>query len=402
MSSETITIDGQSLPVAHAASAADVGALVREGKPLYPVGGGTQLHVGLPPAKRGVAVALTGLDALIDHAARDMTVTVQAGMRISRLHDILAAEGQRLPVDIPFPSQATIGGSIAVNVSGPRRYGSGTLRDFVLGISTVGAEGHETKAGGRVVKNVAGYDLCKLHTGALGTLGVITQVTLKVRPVPEASLLVASRCDGARLTAALDALHESRTRPMALEALSGPAAKEMGLGDGEWWVVVGFEDNAQAVQWQAGKVREELAAVGLGVDRTFEGEQAEALWRRLTEGPASARAVWKATMLPGKTATFCLAVGPGVWLQAHAGNGVVKGALPVECGLEEARGLVGRIEGRAEACGGSVTLPRCPTEWKAFLPVWGKPREDWALMRAVKSKLDPAGVFNPGRFTDGI
>src|SRR5260370_6777693 len=143
-----------------------------------------------------------------------MTVTVRAGITLAGLRDLLAGEKQRLPVDVPHADRATLGGALAVNVSGPRRFGFGTLRDYVIGISTINDEGQETKAGGRVVKNVAGYDLCKLHIGALGTLGIITQATLKVRPLPEAQALLTLGCDSANLGSLLDRLHASRTRPV--------------------------------------------------------------------------------------------------------------------------------------------------------------------------------------------
>ena len=179
------------LTVVRPQSVADLGDVVRraaaEQQALYPVGGGTMLGLGLPPSRPGWAVDLRSLNSVIDYPARDMTITVQAGVPIAELRRVLAAENQRLPVDVPHADRATLGGALATNVSGPRRYGSGTLRDYVLGLSTVNDEGQEVKAGGRVVKNVAGYDLCKLHIGALGTLGVITQATLKVRPIPEAA-----------------------------------------------------------------------------------------------------------------------------------------------------------------------------------------------------------------------
>src|SRR5262249_52731043 len=162
--------------------------------------------------------------------------------------ELLAAEGQRLPIDVPKPDEATVGGSIAANVSGPRRFGAGTLRDYVIGINTVGEGGHETKAGGRVVKNVAGYDLCKLHTGAFGTLGIITQVTLKVRPLPESRALVAVGCPDTALRHLLDTLHASRTRPICVDAINRAALgplRQAGahLPDLDWFAVVGFEDN---------------------------------------------------------------------------------------------------------------------------------------------------------------
>ena len=144
------------------------------------------LDVGLPPLKPGFAVETTALNQVIDYPARDMTVTVQAGITIAKLQETLAAEGQWLPVDVPQPERATLGGAVALNVSGPRRFGYGTLRDYVIGISFVTDEGQEVKAGRRVVKNVAGYDLMKVQIGAAGTLGLITQLTLKVKPKPEA------------------------------------------------------------------------------------------------------------------------------------------------------------------------------------------------------------------------
>src|SRR5262249_39620905 len=153
------------------------------------------LNFGLPPTRPGIAVDLRGLAQVIDYPARDMTITVQAGVTLAQLREVLAAENQRLPIDVPRAEQATLSGALAANVSGPRRYGFGTLRDYVIGISVVNDEGQEVKAGGRVVKNVAGYDLCKLHIGALGTLGIITQVTLKLKPRPEETALVAVGCE---------------------------------------------------------------------------------------------------------------------------------------------------------------------------------------------------------------
>src|SRR5438874_8668927 len=123
-----------------------------------------------------------------------MTVTVQAGITLAKLQELLASENQRLPVDVPQAERATIGGALAANVSGCRRYGFGTLRDYLIGISVVNDEGQEVKAGGRVVKNVAGYDLCKLYIGSLGTLGIITQVTLKLKPRPEEEAFVLVGC----------------------------------------------------------------------------------------------------------------------------------------------------------------------------------------------------------------
>src|SRR6516164_4771035 len=190
------------LPFVQPVSIIHLGELVRSaaaaGQGVYPIGGGTRLHLGYPPTKPGVAVDLRGLDQVLDYPARDMTITVQAGITMANLQTLLAKENQQLPVDVPLADRATLGGAIATNASGPRRYGYGTLRDYVIGISAINDEGHEIKAGGRVVKNVAGYDLCKLYIGSLGTLGVITQVTLKLKPRPDEHALITLACPPGR------------------------------------------------------------------------------------------------------------------------------------------------------------------------------------------------------------
>ena len=226
-----------------------------------------------------------------------MTITVQAGITVAALQALLAAENQRLPIDVPRPERATLGGVLAVNVSGPRRLGFGTLRDYVIGISTVNDEGQEVKAGGRVVKNVAGYDLCKLHIGALGTLGIISQVTLKLRPLPESKALVTFGCETAVLERLLDQLHATRTRPVCLDVLNQPrplarsSATRMDLPEAPWVIVVGFEDNSEAVGWQVRQLLQEIAPGDIQGLEARAGGASEPLWQALVEfaGPSSGR-----------------------------------------------------------------------------------------------------------------
>ena len=161
---------------------------------------------------RAIRLDLTGLSKVVDYTPRDMTILVEAGVRMADLAATLAAEGQHLPIDVPRASEATIGGVVATNWNGPRRYGYGTIRDYVIGIHAVDGRGVAFKGGGRVVKNVAGYDFCKLLTGSLGTLGVITQLALKVKPLPECSATVVADC--ANLSTAetmLESAGESRS-----------------------------------------------------------------------------------------------------------------------------------------------------------------------------------------------
>jgi glycolate oxidase FAD binding subunit len=405
------------LPVVRPASAEEAGDLVRraaaEGRAVYPVGGGTALGVGLPPARPGVALDTRGLAAVVDYPARDMTVTVQAGITVAELQRLLAAENQRLPVDVPRPERATLGGALAVNASGPRRYGFGTLRDYVIGISVVNDDGQEVKAGGRVVKNVAGYDLCKLHVGALGTLGVISQVTLKLRPQPEAQALVALGCEADGLGALLDLLHRTRTRPCCLDLLNGAAVRaaageaRVHLPEATWVVAVGFEDNDDSVSWQVKRLVQELGPDGARGMEARAGAVAGPLWRALAELPArpDAALTFKANLLPSAVADFCRAAAAlpeKLLLHAQAGSGVVRGHVLGDLTAERAAAMLKGLGDDAASAQGNLVVPHCPAEWKHALPVWGRPRDDLWLMRRVKEKFDPRRLFNPGRFLDGI
>jgi glycolate oxidase FAD binding subunit len=162
---------------------------VAQGYALYPRGGGTALDYGGVPRAPGVAIDVRGLGRIIDYPAADMTITVEAGLTLAALQTALAAHRQRLPLDAPHPGRATLGGIYATDTSGPRRYGAGRPRDLIIGVGFVTADGHTVRGGGRVVKNVAGYDFPKLLTGSMGTLGILCQMTLKVRPTPEDSAL---------------------------------------------------------------------------------------------------------------------------------------------------------------------------------------------------------------------
>jgi glycolate dehydrogenase FAD-binding subunit len=398
-------------------SAVEVGDLVRsalaDNQAIYPFGGRTMFDYGLPPTRPGFCLDLRNLCQVIDYPARDMTITVQAGITVSKLQELLASENQRLPIDVPQPDRATLGGIIATNVSGPRRYGFGTLRDYVIGISVINDQGQEVKAGGRVVKNVAGYDLCKLYIGSLGTLGIITQVTLKLKPRPEEQALILIACGQDKLDLALDEVHHSRTRPVCVDLLNPGAAAYIKpqagvtLPEDTWVLAVGFEDNRESVQWQIRQLLTELSAAGFAMVETRTGEAAEPLWRMLAEFPAreGVRVTFKANILPRTTAAFCRqasALSQQLMLQAHAGNGIVIGHARSDLTLEQARRMLNVLQNSATAAEGNVIVPRCPSDWKREIPIWGIPRGDMWLMRAIKEKLDPRRLFNPCRFVDGL
>jgi glycolate oxidase FAD binding subunit len=395
---DNITIDGFGpLPVVRPATVAELCEVVRrcaaEGRAVYAVGGGTMLDYGRPPTKPGVAVATGALDQVIDFPARDLTITVQTGITIARLNAITRAEGLQLPIDVPQPERATLGGAIACNVSGPRRYGYGTFRDYVLGITVVTDRGEEAKAGGRVVKNVAGYDLMKLHTGALGTLGVITQVTLKLKPVPEtwAICLLRGQLDG--LAMSLNDLHASATRPVAVD-LTGP-----GISDRELLALtMRFEGSREVVDWQVGQLYQETSAQRFRILSVARNDGSTPM-----PDPLEGRLIARANLRPGGVADLCkVALTAGVGkLSGPAGSGVLRLSFDPPS-ADEAKSFLDVLHSSVANYDGNVVVERCPSAWKSSLPVWGRPPAAIALMNTVKRALDPNGLFNPGRFVTDV
>ena len=380
---------------------------VAAGHAIYPQGGRTAIEYGGIPRSPGVVFDTTAINRLIDYPSADMTITIQAGMTLSSLRAILGEQHQRVLVDAPHPDRATLGGIYATNTSGPRRYGSGRPRDQIIGVSFVTSSGVVVKGGGRVVKNVAGYDFPKLMTGSLGTLGIITQLTLKVRPTPEASALVWVPFGTLKtLAVALDQLNASSTRPIALELLNGSAAQTigqtLGLPAETGVMVIGFEDNASSIAWQLDRIKVELGQAGLVVS---EGVACAPLWEALTEfqaielGPISL----VANVRPSTVVAFIERLDPQRWsVQAHAGNGIVRAHSLGEWDLQSAADQVQQLRRAADSDGGNLILSRCPTEWKDRLGVWGQPRADWSIAERVKKALDPHGALNPGRFVGRI
>ena len=375
------------------------------GRAVYPQGGRTALDYGRPPGRPGAAVDVSGLNRVIDYPHADMTITVQAGMTVAALRSVLAEHRQRFLIDVPQADRATIGGVYATNASGPRRFGLGPPRDQIIGVSFVTSDGNEVKGGGRVVKNVAGYDFPKLMTGSLGTLGVITQATLKVRPRPGASALVWLAVDGpGALEAYRPAIDASALRPVAVEFLNPSAAtilgRSVGLVGGVWTLVLGFEDAATSVAWQV----DHLRSMAQGPVEVLRDDEAQPLWTAMTDFQAApGPLVCSASMRPSFVAEFMAEFASDRWaLQAHAGSGVVRMRAIQELSEDQAAADVAASRARIASAGGALVVVRCPTAWKPRLKVWGDPRPDWALGRAVKTALDPIGLMNPGRFVGEV
>lgn len=405
-----MTTISQTLPLTETLAPADqaaVAEVVRQasaaGTPVYPLGGGTSLDYGAMPKTLGIGLSLAKLDRVIDHAADDMTITVEAGITMRALAAQLDSAGQRLPIDVRDADRATLGGMVATNDSGPRRYGCGTLRDYVIGFSAVDGRGVSFSGGGRVVKNAAGYDLCKLMIGSLGTLGVITQVTLMVRPKPETSALVV--CEVPTLDTAeqlLGDLVRSQTRPVAIELLTGPMTQTnptIGpmLQSSVAQLAVGFEGSRAEVGWMVERLRSEWTDAGIGSPITIDGRSSDRLWQWLTDLPAHVRI----NLLPSATVGIVAELldwAPGCSTQSHAGNGVVRVDLSSTAADRFVEMLGERIRPAVAAAGGHCVVLSPPGGVVCgHDDVWGHSGDGATVMRAIKDRFDPNSILNPGR-----
>ena len=376
-----------------------VRAAARARASLVVQGLGAHLSVGAPPARLDVVLGLDRLARVIDHQAGDMTVTAQVGCTLAALAEALAQSGQWLPLDPPRAEVTTIGGLVAANLSGPLRASQGRVRDLLLGIRVVGADGALVAGGGRVVKNVAGYDLPKLHVGALGTLGVIVEATFKVRPRPacEEAVVIAARSVEAAAETALGVM-ASEVAPFWLE-VGGPGALPEGPGDGVA-VVIGLAGIAEEVAHARARTLDLARARGLRAISVADGAPLRARLADFALEPAAA--VLRAAMLPTEVGEFLARAsrsGTALRCLAHAASGVVRVAVPE---AHAVAGLVAAFRPGIEARGGSLVVERATPEVKARVDVWGDPGEGVALMRGLKAAFDPDGLFAPGRFVAGI
>lgn len=442
------TVDGVSSAVAWAHA---------ERRALVPWGGGSQIDFGGPPERLDAVLSLERLDRLVAYEPADMTVTVEAGMTLARLQEILAGEGQFLPVDPPLPARATIGGILATRASGPLRAAYRTIADRLLGVRVVNADGRVTKAGGRVVKNVAGYEMGRLYAGSHGTLAVIVEATLKVHPRPEAHEALLVELDGpGRARALLAALLQSEAVPAFVE-LFGPLDEPAGGA----LLAVGFSGTAAEVEWALADARRRLAGgpggrvVGVrpwrevypSILRAHRSDAYPCLFPGSIESPAAGSGaatgesgagaqllagltfvdgavVCRVHVLPARVALYLegaleAATRAGIPLRyaCHASSGVVRlhlgvrgegetpgaGAPGAQSGTAGASAaLVRGLREQAEAAGGFLVVESAPLALKERVPVFGTPRGDFFLHRSIKEKLDPHRILSPGRFIGGL
>ena len=380
-------------PVDATALAAALAAANRDRRAIVIAGGGTKLSWGRTPAQVDVVVSTARLNQLVAHRYGDLTATIEAGTRLAEVNRQLARHGQWLPIDSPFGA-ATIGGIIATNDSGPLRHRFGTPRDLLIGVTLALADGRLIKAGGTVVKNVAGYDLSRLVSGSFGTLAAIVTATFKLSPLPAASgtLGVLYR-DAEAIGRDAQLLASNQFEMTALDVLSSP-----GTGGREHRLSVRFASSPAATEAQLAAAQ----SIVSGESQVLRGESETDLWKLIGGAPwigntATVRCAW----LPASLARMLTFVAElegetGAMLTLAGRAAIGSGLLRIDAPPESMCDVIVRLRRRPDLVGNVVVL-RAPAAVKTGVDVWGTLGDAAPVMHAIKMALDPRGILNAGR-----
>ncbi len=411
-----LTVDGLPAPLTVAPATQDeVGAVLaaaREaGAAVTPWGGGTQQRLGPPPERLDLVLRTTRLTRIVEWEPADLTACLEAGLTLAAAQQALAGQGQQIPIEAPCPDRATLGGLVATATAGPRRWLYGSWRDLVIGMRVALVDGSVIKSGGRVVKNVQGYDLAKLFTGSLGTLGVIVQVNVKLAPLPAARRLMVARGPLAAALALLAEIAASTLRVATLDLLDEAAAHACGLdGPGAAGLVL-LEGPPAVVDAQARAVAHDAAGHGLRCD-AIDGSELERVWRAWVDlarvdDLAPTEALLSVGARPVDVPTVMEAIARAADVNglharrwARAGNGLIYARL-VAVDAGQAAGLAA-AQAALLARWPTVTLVAGDPAIERAARPWGQEPEGLAVMRAIKQRFDPERTLQPGRFVGGI
>ncbi|GAC1530805.1 MAG: FAD-binding oxidoreductase [Acidimicrobiales bacterium] len=358
---------------------------------VVPRGSGSAMAFGPPPHRADVVVDTTAMCAVTEYAPRDLVLGVGAGVTLGQIDRLLATVGQRRAIDLgPASGGRTIGGVVATNGRGPRRLDIGSLRDIVIGVTLVRADGVLAKAGGKVVKNVAGYDLAKLMVGSHGTLAVISELYLRVHPVPAARAIVVIEGPVAALCGAVRTLARSPIVSSAMEIRWASEAAGAHLD-------ILLEGTERSVRRQSALVRElfpgSLATDTLPVDWHREAPHADAVVLRLAFAPGE---------LANALETVRSVAGPTLAVSCSAASGLATVVIaPDTLGVDQLGTVLANLRARLASWDGSVVVEHAPLSLRSVVDVWG-PTCAPAIMGALKDQFDPEHRLNPGRFVEGI
>jgi len=381
------------------------------GVAVIPRGGGSQQSIGSPPARAEVLLETQGLATRVAWEPGDLTASFEAGATLAAVQEQLATAGQQLAIDAPRPEHASLGGLVATNTSGPRRWRYGRWRDQIIGMEMALPGGELIKSGGRVVKNVQGYDLAKLFIGSLGTLGVITQLNLRVVPRPPLRWLVWVSGDLDPLLALLQFVAASTLRVSTLDLLDSECGARCALPAEAWLGLVLLEGTAPLVEHHSQLLRERAVDGGLRAD-VVEGGRLDSVWRSWldldsVDDLTAGEAVICLSCQPSEVRTALhavldlvseLAVPARCW--ARAGNGVV--CARVSAPVERAAAVIAVLQRRLlERWPWTTVTAGDPNVARAVQP-WGRTPPAFELMQALKQRFDPLGTLQPGRYVGGI
>jgi len=383
-------------------------AAARENLSVVPAGGSTWLDAGNPLTRADLIFTTRRLKRIIKHEPADLVATAEAGMTLRDFQAQLAQAGQWLPIDPPDDGQSTLGGVVATGLGGAHSLGFGLPRSFVIGMRAVLADGRFIKAGGTVVKNVAGYDLCKLFTGSYGALGLITELTFKLRPLPaETRTVIASGSLPSLITAGRAI--SKHLFPVAVELLSPRMAEHLEIEGPpqRYGLSVRFAGSARSVISQTAHA---LKLSRYDVDNLCSTlDEDEALWRKLSAAPVQTADdfIWRVALRPTDLISFLNDVAALEMDQAsqgslrwHAGlgDGRLRALARVPVYHREAVRALERLRQKAETLGGTLSLETAPSEIKNEFDSWGNFGSATELMKRVKQQLDPQNLLSPGRF----
>lgn len=365
---------------------------------VMPCGSGSKLSWGGLAKDVKLVVSTQRLDRIIEHAVGDLTVTVEAGIKLADLQNTLKEVNQFLPLDPAYPESATIGGIVATADAGSWRHRYGGVRDLVLGLSFVRADGKIAKAGGRVVKNVAGYDLMKLFAGSYGTLGIISQVTFRLYPIPDDSITVVITGEDSAIATATKTLLASSLTPTAADLLSPLLVKKLDLGDG-MGLLARFQSIPESVEEQGNAISSIAQQLGLKVRIDRHNDEAE-LWQKLqkimTLPDSDAAVTSKIGILPSAAVNLLKKI-DGLAI-VHVGSGLGRLHLDGEDSLNRIK----QIRSIVEENRGFLTILESPAGLKQQIEPWGYTGNALEIMRKIKKQFDPENILNADRFIDVI
>jgi glycolate oxidase FAD binding subunit len=397
----TLSIDGiRPYRLVEPERPADVAEILAEaaahGDAVAPVGGATSLALGNVPERLDVGLSTSRLRGILNYEPTDLTLSVAAGSPLADVQAVLAEHGQTLPIEVPHPDRASIGGLVATALAGPRRYGSGSLRDLLIGISAAHPSGTVTKAGGLVVKNVTGFDLMRLYLGSLGTLGVVVSANFKVLPLPRYEATLHATFAG--LEPALDTamrLRTSRIQPVSLEVASADADS--------WLLAARIEGREATVRLLVAEARGIVGADS----SVIEGRESSDWWRSYVADQEIAAAPNEALIRcgskPAATGSMVSAILAATAdtvsvtsLMISPGLGSV--LLRVVASAENPGTSFARFHERLLGLADHVVILAADPALKRDIDVWGRTPDTLDVMRAIKQQFDPHRVLNPGRF----